>query len=83
VEVREVMTGREVAGTVALCAAISAVIVGMVLGTPRDARQPAPAFTPTAFCPSGQHLVKARDGMPVCAAPAKHPAFDFSPRRSS
>ena len=78
------MTAREVAGTLALCAAISAVIVGMVLGTPRDARQPAPVFTPTAFCPAGQHLVKVpRNGMPVCAAPVKHPAFDFSPRRSS
>jgi hypothetical protein len=78
------VTRAEAAGTLALCAAISAVIVGMVLGTPRDARQPAPVFTPTAFCPAGQHLVKVpRNGMPVCAAPVKHSPFDFRPGRSS
>lgn len=77
------MTAREVAGTVALCAAVAGVIVGVVVGTPRSAQQPAPVFTPTAFCPSGQHLVKARDGMPVCAVPVKQSPFDFRPRWSS
>ena len=77
------MTAREVAGTLALCAAVAAVIVGLVLGSPQPAPQPAPVFTPTAFCPSGQHVAKIRDGMPVCAAPEKRTPFVFRPRRSS
>jgi hypothetical protein len=77
------MTAREAGGTLALCAAVAAVTVGVVLGSPRPAQSPAPVFTPTAFCPSGQHLVEVRaDGMPVCAAPEKRSAFDFSPRPS-
>lgn len=77
------MTAREVAGTLALCAVVAGVTVGVVVGSPRSAQQPAPVFTPTMFCPSGQHVVKVRDGMPVCAAPVKHPPFDFRPARSS
>ena len=78
------MTAREAGGTVALCAAVAAVIVALVLGTPRPAEQPAPVFTPTAFCPSGQHVAKiGAGGMPVCAAPVKRSPFDFYPRRSS
>jgi hypothetical protein len=78
------VTAREAGGTVALCAAVAGVIVAMVLGSPQPAQQPpAPVFTPTAFCPSGQHVVKVRDGMPVCAATVKRTPFDFYPRRSS
>lgn len=78
------MTAREFAGTLALCAVVAGVIVALVLGTPRPAPQPAPVFTPTAFCPSGQHVVKILDdGMPVCAAPVKQSLFDFHPRRQS
>jgi hypothetical protein len=77
------MTAREAGGTFALCAAVAAVIVALVLGTPRPAEQPAPVFTPAAFCPSGQHAVKVRDGMPVCAATVKRTPFDFHPGRSS
>lgn len=78
------MTAREFAGTFALCAAVAAVIVALFVGTSQPAQQPAPVFTPTVFCPSGQHLVKiAANGMPVCAAPAKQTPFDFSPRSSS
>ena len=79
------MTAREVAGTVAVCAIVAGVTVGLVIGTtPNPAGQPAPVFTPTVFCPAGQHLVKiAANGMPVCAAPAKPAPFNFSPRRSS
>ena len=76
------MTGREAAGTLALCAAVAAITVGVVVGSP--AQPPAPVFTPTVFCPAGQHVVKIRaDGMPDCAAPVKHSPFDFSPRRPS
>jgi hypothetical protein len=77
------MTAREFTGTLALCAAVAGVTVALALGTPRPPRQPAPVFTPTAFCPSGQHVVKIRDGMPVCATAEKRAPFDFYPWRSS
>jgi hypothetical protein len=77
------VTAREVAGTLALCAVVAGVTVGVVVGSPRSAQQPAPVFTPTMFCPSGQHLVKARNGTTVCAVPVKRPPFDFSPRLPS
>ena len=78
------MTAREIAGTFSLCAAIAAVIVALVIGSPQTVQQPAPVFVPTAFCPSGQHVVKiSSDGMPVCTAPVKQSPFDFNPRRSS
>jgi hypothetical protein len=77
------VTRTEAGGTLALCAAIAAVIVGVVVGSPRPAQPPAPVFTPTVFCPAGQRVVKIRaDGMPVCAAPVKHSPFAFSPRPS-
>jgi hypothetical protein len=78
------VTAREVAGTLVLCAVVAGITVGVVVGTPHPAQQPDPVFTPTWFCPAGQHLVKmAPDGMPVCAAPVKQPPFVFQPRKSS
>ena len=77
------MTAREFTGTLALCAAVAGVIVALVLGSPQPARQPVPVFTPSAFCPSGQHMVKARGGEPVCATPRKQTPFDFRPGRPS
>jgi hypothetical protein len=73
----------EVIGTLALCAAVAGVTVGVVVGSPRPAQPPAPVFTPTVFCPAGQRVVKIRaDGMPDCAAPVKHSPLDFNPRPS-
>jgi hypothetical protein len=78
------VTAREVAGTLALCVVAAGITVGVVVGSPHSAQSPAPVFTPTVFCPSGQHLVKiGADGMPVCASPVKRPPFDFQPGRSS
>lgn len=77
------MTAREAGGTLALCAVVAGVTVALVIGTPRPAPQPAPVFTPTAFCPSGQHLLNDAAGLPVCVATEKQIPFDFQPRRTS
>jgi hypothetical protein len=75
------MTAREAGGTFVPSPRDPLIVV--IIDESDAAEQPAPVFTPKAFCPSGQRVVKVRDGMPVCAAPVKRPAFDFRPGWSS
>jgi hypothetical protein len=68
-------------------AVLAGLAIAMVFAAVFLAVRPVPppvfVFTPTAFCPSGQHLANALSGTTVCAAPVKQSHFDFQPRRAS